>query len=54
MPCHARPSTATRALYLLGRYGYYEQGGLADMNDETRVMELVEDTVRMNIVSCAP
>ncbi|CAM9753957.1 unnamed protein product [Scytosiphon promiscuus] len=26
------------------RYGYYEQGGLADMNDDTRVMELVEDT----------
>lgn len=26
------------------RYGYYEQGGLADMPDEVRVMELVEDT----------
>lgn len=31
---------------LLCRYGYYEQGGLADMDDEVRVMELVEDTVR--------
>lgn len=27
------------------RYGYYEQGGLADMDDDVRVMELVEDTV---------
>lgn len=27
------------------RYGYYEQGGLADLNEDVRVMELVEDTV---------
>eukprot|EP00903_Cladosiphon_okamuranus_P013128 g12244.t1 len=26
------------------RYGYYEQNGLADLDDEVRVMELVEDT----------
>ncbi|CAM9114708.1 unnamed protein product [Ectocarpus sp. 6 AP-2014] len=26
------------------RYGYYEQGGLVDMDDDVRVMELVEDT----------
>ncbi len=51
---HARRSTATPPAYILGRYGYYEQGGLADMNDETRVMELVEDTVRVKIVSFAP
>ena len=35
-----------------GRYGYYEQGGLADMNEETRVMELVEDTVRPKNEAC--
>lgn len=37
-------------LCLLSRYGYYEQGGLADMPDDVRVMELVEDTVSRHLV----
>lgn len=33
------------AFHAFFRYGYYEQGGLAKMDEDIRVMELVEDTV---------
>lgn len=36
------PAPAFNAFF---RYGYYEQGGLGKMDENVRVMELVEDTV---------